>query len=158
MTRSRARADRIADDLAKDDPVYPYEFNDRSVPAPEVFGHLPFPIGAGHSLEVRYLLDVGGEQTLNPAQQALSDQMIDYWCGIHRHRIAERRGAAGLARRQADVAAAGRQSRRQQLRRDASVPVLGERKRLTTIAPRSTCAIHCALSRRIVRFARPGQR
>lgn len=72
-------ADRIADDLAKDDPVYAYEFNDRSVPAPEVFGHLPFPIGAGHSLEVRYLLDVGGEQALNPAQQALSDQMIDYW-------------------------------------------------------------------------------
>lgn len=75
-------ADRMSDDLAKLDPVYAYEFNDRSVPAPEVFGHLPFQIGAGHSLEVRYLLDVGGAQALNPAQQALSDQMIDYWAAF----------------------------------------------------------------------------
>jgi para-nitrobenzyl esterase len=39
----------------------------------------PFPVGAGHSLELRYLFDVGGAPPLDPAQQQLSDQMIDYW-------------------------------------------------------------------------------
>jgi para-nitrobenzyl esterase len=40
---------------------------------------LPFPVGASHSLELRYLFDVGGAPALDPAQQVLSDQMIDYW-------------------------------------------------------------------------------
>jgi len=40
---------------------------------------LPFPIGAGHSLELRYLFDVGGAPPQNPSKRALSDQMIDYW-------------------------------------------------------------------------------
>ena len=75
-------ADRMSDDLAKTDPVYAYEFNDRGAPAPEVFGHLPFQMGAGHSLELRYLLDVARAQALNPAQQALSDQMVDYWAAF----------------------------------------------------------------------------
>jgi para-nitrobenzyl esterase len=75
-------ADRMSHDLAKANPVYAYEFNDRGTPAPEVFGHLPFQIGAGHSLDVRYLLDVGGAPALSLAQQALSDQMIDYWAAF----------------------------------------------------------------------------
>ena len=87
-------ADRMSDDLAKTDPVYAYEFNDRGAPAPEVFGHLPFQIGAGHSLELRYLLDVAGAQALNPAQQALSDQMVDYWSHVRRLGLAERRRAS----------------------------------------------------------------
>ena len=37
------------------------------------------PVGASHSLELRYLFDIGGAPAPNPAQQVLSDQMIDYW-------------------------------------------------------------------------------
>ena len=40
---------------------------------------VPFPIGASHSLELQYLFDVGDAPPLGPAQQVLSDQMIDYW-------------------------------------------------------------------------------
>jgi para-nitrobenzyl esterase len=72
-------ADRIGETLAADAPVYAYEFNDRNAPTPDAFRALPFPVGASHSLELRYLFDVGGAPALNPAQQVLSDQMIDYW-------------------------------------------------------------------------------
>jgi para-nitrobenzyl esterase len=72
-------SDRIADVLARTEPVYAYEFNDREAPAPDPLRTLPFPVGASHSLELPYLFDVGGTPPLNPAQQALSDQMIDYW-------------------------------------------------------------------------------
>lgn len=71
--------ERIADDLARNGPVYAYEFNDRQAPAPEPLRTLPFPVGASHSLELRYLFDVGDAPTLSPAQQTLSEQMIDYW-------------------------------------------------------------------------------
>jgi para-nitrobenzyl esterase len=36
-------------------------------------------VGASHSLELRYLFDVGGTPALNPTQQRLSEQMIDFW-------------------------------------------------------------------------------
>jgi para-nitrobenzyl esterase len=72
-------ADRISDDLAKVDPVYAYEFNDRGAPAPEPLRGLPFQVGASHSLELRYLFDVGDGSPLHPGQRALSDQMIAYW-------------------------------------------------------------------------------
>jgi para-nitrobenzyl esterase len=72
-------ADRISDDLAMAEPVYAYEFNDPSAPAPEPLRDLPFQLGASHSLELRYLFDIGHAAPLNPAQRALSDQMIDYW-------------------------------------------------------------------------------
>jgi para-nitrobenzyl esterase len=71
--------ERIADDLARYSPVYAYEFNDRQAPVPDPLRTLPFPVGASHSLELRYLFDVGGAPPLNPAQQVLSDQMMDYW-------------------------------------------------------------------------------
>jgi para-nitrobenzyl esterase len=71
--------DRMSEDLAEDEPVYAYEFNDRNAPAPESLRQLPFPLGASHSLELRYLFDVGGAPPLNSGQRALSDQMIDYW-------------------------------------------------------------------------------
>ena len=77
-------SDRIAGELSRTGPVYAYEFNDRSAPAPEVMRTLPFPVGASHSLELRYLFDVGGAPPLNPAQQQLSDQMIDYWSAFVR--------------------------------------------------------------------------
>jgi para-nitrobenzyl esterase len=39
----------------------------------------PFPIGASHSLELRYLFTVGGTPRMDPGQRMLSDQMISYW-------------------------------------------------------------------------------
>lgn len=71
-------ADRMADGLA-DQPVYAYEFGDRDAPAPEPLQEAPFPVGAAHSLELRYLFDIGGASALSPAQERLSDEMIDYW-------------------------------------------------------------------------------
>jgi para-nitrobenzyl esterase len=65
-------------------PTYFYEFNDRAAPAPEPLRTLPFPVGASHSLELRYLFDVGGTPPLDPAQQKLADQMIDYWSAFVR--------------------------------------------------------------------------
>ena len=59
-------ADRMAEELAPTDPVYAYEFNDRDAPAPEPLRTLPFPVGASHSLELRYLFDVGGAPPLEP--------------------------------------------------------------------------------------------
>ena len=71
--------ERMSDDLARVGPVFAYEFNDRNAPAPDSLRTLPFPVGASHSLELRYLFEVGGAPPLDSAQQALSDQMIDYW-------------------------------------------------------------------------------
>lgn len=72
-------ADRIAEGMAGEGPVYVYEFNDRNAPAPEPLRTLPFPVGASHSLELRYLFDVGGAPPMSPGQRELSDQMIDSW-------------------------------------------------------------------------------
>ncbi|MCV7281891.1 carboxylesterase family protein [Mycolicibacterium flavescens] len=71
-------ADRMADAL-DDQPVYASEFGDRDAPAPEPLRAAPFPIGAAHSLELRYLFDVGGAPPPNPAQQRLADEMIGHW-------------------------------------------------------------------------------
>ena len=59
--------------------MFAYEFADRTAPAPEPMRALPFRVGAGHALELRYLFDMGGAPALNPAQRTLSDQMIAYW-------------------------------------------------------------------------------
>jgi para-nitrobenzyl esterase len=72
-------ADRMADSLARSAPVFAYEFNDRAAPAPEPLRTLPFPVGASHSLELRYLFDVGGAPPLDPAQRKLSEEMVSYW-------------------------------------------------------------------------------
>lgn len=72
-------AERMSDDLARTRPVYAYEFNDREAPAPKAMRTLPFPVGASHSLELRYIFEVGGAEPMTPEQQALSDQMLDYW-------------------------------------------------------------------------------
>ncbi|RDH74236.1 carboxylesterase family protein [Mycolicibacterium moriokaense] len=72
-------AQRMGDDLARVGPVYAYEFNDRDAPAPEAMRTLPFPVGASHSLELRFLFEIGGAEPLDTRQQALSDQMLDYW-------------------------------------------------------------------------------
>jgi para-nitrobenzyl esterase len=72
-------ADRMADGLAGGGPVYAYEFVDRAAPAPEPLRRVPFPVGASHSLDLRYLFDIGGAPALDGAQRMLSDQMIGYW-------------------------------------------------------------------------------
>ncbi|MDT5254124.1 MAG: para-nitrobenzyl esterase [Mycobacterium sp.] len=71
--------DRLADSLSRNAPVYAYEFDDPHAPAPETLRDAPFPVGASHSLELRYLFSVGGAPRLDAAQQILSDQMISYW-------------------------------------------------------------------------------
>lgn len=72
-------ADWMADLLAVAEPVYFYEFDDANAPAPEPVRAAPFPVGASHSLELRYLFDVGGAPPLSPEQQRLSDEMVGYW-------------------------------------------------------------------------------
>jgi para-nitrobenzyl esterase len=72
-------ADQMADGLARTAPVYAYEFNDPNAPAPQPLRTLSFPVGASHSLELRYLFDMGGAPPLDPAQRRLSDQMVAYW-------------------------------------------------------------------------------
>jgi para-nitrobenzyl esterase len=54
-------------------------FNDPNAPAPQPLRTLSFPVGASHSLELRYLFDMGGTAPLDAAQRRLSEQMIDYW-------------------------------------------------------------------------------
>jgi para-nitrobenzyl esterase len=72
-------ADRLADSLSRNAPVYAYEFDDPHAPAPKFLRDAPFPVGASHSLELRYLFSMGGAQALDSAQQKLSDQMMSYW-------------------------------------------------------------------------------
>jgi para-nitrobenzyl esterase len=72
-------ADRMAGAMAGAAPVYTYEFNDPNAPAPATLRKVPFHVGASHSLELRYLFEVGGVSPLSPVQQNLSDQMIGYW-------------------------------------------------------------------------------
>jgi para-nitrobenzyl esterase len=72
-------ADRMADGVSRSGPVYAYEFADPSPPMPAPLKTVPFPVGASHSLELRYLFDIGGASPLDPRQQQLSDQMVQYW-------------------------------------------------------------------------------
>jgi para-nitrobenzyl esterase len=72
-------ADWMADSLSASEAVYSYVFDDPGAPAPEPLRAAPFPVGAGHSLELRFLFDVGGAPPLSPDQQRLSEEMIDYW-------------------------------------------------------------------------------
>jgi len=77
-------ADRIGDALAADAPVYGYEFADPAPPTPDPLRKLPFPVGASHSLDLRYIFNMGGAPPPTPPQVALSDQMIDYWSSFVR--------------------------------------------------------------------------
>jgi len=75
-------ADRIATGQATVAPVYAYEFADRQAPRPAPLQRVPFPVGASHGLDLRYLFDIGGAPPLTPDQQRLSDRMIDYWASF----------------------------------------------------------------------------
>ena len=72
-------ADRVADGLHRQAAVYGYEFNDSHAPATALMRRAPFAVGASHSLDLRYLFNIGGAQPLVPAQRALSNEMIRYW-------------------------------------------------------------------------------
>jgi para-nitrobenzyl esterase len=72
-------ADRMAGALGRHAAVYAYEFDDPHAPAPNPLRHVPFPVGASHSLELRYLFNVGGAPPLDSGQRVLSEQMIGYW-------------------------------------------------------------------------------
>jgi para-nitrobenzyl esterase len=72
-------ADRMAEALRRGAPIYGYEFDDPHAQASEPLRQAPFPVGASHSSELRYLFDIGGVGALNPAQRALSNEMIRFW-------------------------------------------------------------------------------
>lgn len=72
-------ADRMADALHPGAAVYGYEFDDPHPPATESLRRAPFPVGASHSLDLRYLFGMGGASPLSPPQRALSNEMIRYW-------------------------------------------------------------------------------
>ncbi|AXB46536.1 carboxylesterase/lipase family protein [Amycolatopsis albispora] len=68
--------------LAREVPVYAYEFADRHSPLAEGG---PIPLGAAHGVELPYLFALGGiEFPLAPDQRRLSEQMIDYWTAFAR--------------------------------------------------------------------------
>ncbi|HET6737307.1 MAG TPA: carboxylesterase family protein [Kribbella sp.] len=59
-------------------PVYAYEFADRHSP-------ISGGMGAAHAAELPFLFRLGGfDYPLSPAQQQLSNQMIDYWTAFAR--------------------------------------------------------------------------
>ena len=64
---------------------------------PSSLRDVPFPVGASHSLELRYLFDMGGAPPLDPAQQVLSDQMIELLEPVRHQRRTEGRRPARLA-------------------------------------------------------------
>ena len=115
--------ERMSDDLARDGPVYAYEFNDRDAPAPEPMRTLPFPVGASHSLELRFIFEIGGVEPLDPPQQKTVGPDARLLEPVHHRGVAGCRRSTGVARARhrrrraaVDVVAVRRQSRRHRLR------------------------------------------
>ena len=116
-------AERMSDDLARVGPVYAYEFNDRDAPAPEPMRTLPFPVGASHSLELRFIFEIGGAGPLDPAATETVRPDARLLEPVRRRRGAGCGRSTGVARARhrrrraaVDVVAARRQSRRHRLR------------------------------------------
>ncbi len=66
--------------------TYAYEFNDPQ--APTSLPPVSFPYGAYHSSEIQYLMGTGGNPQgvgLDPAQRALSDEMVRYWTSFAKY-------------------------------------------------------------------------
>jgi carboxylesterase type B len=77
----RAMNQALADKM----PVYAYEFGDRT--APTYVGPTTFPLLAAHTYELSYLFPGfhgGGDAkvALNPLQEKLSDEMVDYFAHV----------------------------------------------------------------------------
>ena len=73
---------------AKYVPVYAFEFRDRT--APSYFPTVSYPMGAYHTAELQYLFPLfhgglGTPHPLNPEQERLSDEMVDYWTAFARN-------------------------------------------------------------------------
>jgi para-nitrobenzyl esterase len=67
--------------------TYAYEFNDPDAPRWSGLPQPSFPLGAYHSAEIPYLIDVGAPPvpvSFTADQQALSDAMISYWAQFAR--------------------------------------------------------------------------
>lgn len=76
-------------------PVYAYQFNDRT--APSYFPPLSYPMRAYHTSELQYLFPLfhGGQgvaHALSPAQERLSDIMVDEWTSFARAGTPNRAG------------------------------------------------------------------
>lgn len=68
--------------LAKNTPVYSYEFADKT--APQFAKPVSFPYAAAHTSDLQYIFrdfhgTTGELHKLNPAQEKLSILMVDYW-------------------------------------------------------------------------------
>ena len=76
-------------------PVYAYQFNDRT--APSYFPPLSYPMRAYHTSELQFLFPLfhGGQgvaHALSPAQERLSDIMVDEWTSFARAGTPNRAG------------------------------------------------------------------
>jgi len=61
-------------------PTYAYEFNDENAPLNGGVIPASFPLGAYHSAEIQYLMNIVGiPAPFTPDQQLLSNAMISYW-------------------------------------------------------------------------------
>jgi para-nitrobenzyl esterase len=66
-------------------PTYAFEFNDET--APSYLEPTTFPLGAGHTMDIQYVLPLyhgnrGIVRELNPLQQKLSDKMVELWTHV----------------------------------------------------------------------------
>jgi para-nitrobenzyl esterase len=61
--------------------TFAYEFSDENAPLPFGIPPVSFPLGAYHTAEIQYLIDLSGTPpaTFTSNQQQLSDTMIAYW-------------------------------------------------------------------------------
>jgi para-nitrobenzyl esterase len=77
---SRSQSD-VSQDLSARVPTYSYEFADRNAPWVNGLPKPSFPTGAFHVAELAYLFQTQyvTDPSFTPAQQQLSDTMIQYW-------------------------------------------------------------------------------
>jgi para-nitrobenzyl esterase len=66
--------------LSQHVPTYAYEFSDENAPLGFGITTVSFPLGAYHTVEIQYLMNIfGTSATFTTEQQQLSDTMIGYW-------------------------------------------------------------------------------
>jgi para-nitrobenzyl esterase len=66
--------------LSQHVPTYAYEFSDENAPLGFGITRVSFPLGAYHTVEIQYLMNIfGTSATFTTELQQLSDTMIGYW-------------------------------------------------------------------------------
>ncbi|WP_297618014.1 carboxylesterase/lipase family protein [Nocardia sp.] len=71
--------------LSQHVPAYAAEFADETAPTLPGIPPASFPLGAAHAFDLPYLYETDGvTPAFTPAQQRLSDNMIDYWTAFAR--------------------------------------------------------------------------